>query len=556
MTLAPWRRRALVATVLVLSLTLFFRDALLARFTLFYGDSYDGMIEIALLNHWYNVFAHGATWNLTGWFAPNGDTLGYNDSYILPGVIFAFARMAGSDPFMAAFFSHVAMKAIGFLGMYALLFRGFRLPLGLSLAGATLFATANASLLHMYHAQLLAVGLIPWLMLAMIGTVRAMAGDHRAAMWRNGFGFALLFGLGALNAFYQIWFLCFFTLIFVPVGLAIASPETRATLWSTASRHWRALIILTASTAVALLPFLIVYLPKAAESGGHDWATGARDYLLIASTFVNSGPGNLIWGHILPMRSFHGGEGRVGFPLGILFALLVASVWAWRNRAQVPMATATAITLGIILLMMIRWSKTISIWWVVYHFVPGAGAVRVIERFMLFALIPVIVIVFQFLNRPGARPATTWTIIAFLLIEQVQLAAPLTLDRQAQMQMLTDVGAPPASCDTFFVVSARLVTGSVASDAERTLRAWGNRQGDGMALLLRYRHNVDAMMLASYYRRPTINGFSTFNPPGWNFERPYDDNYLSRVRAYARRNPVGRLCGLDRRRSPYWFAFR
>ena len=549
-------RRALIAAVLLLSLLFFFRDALLARFTLLYGDSYDGMIEVALLNHWYDVLAHGAAWNLTGWFAPYHDTLGYNDSYIIPGLFFAAARLAGSDPFLAAFFSHVVMKAIGFLGMYALLSRGLRMAFGLALAGAVLFATANGSLLHMYHAQLLAVGLVPWLMLAMIGTVRAMLEDARPAIWRNGIAFALLFGLAALNAFYQIWFLCFFTLVFTPVGLAITTPATRATLWSAARRHWPAAAMLATITAVALIPFFLVYLPKAMESGGHDWATEARDYLLIASTFVNSGPGNLIWGHILPMDAFHGGEGRVGFPLGILLVLVVGSFWAWRHRAEAPIAASAAVTLGIILFLMIRWSKTISLWWLVYHVVPGASAVRVIERFMLFALIPVIVIVLRFLGRTGARPATTWAIIAFLLVEQIQLAAPLTLDRQAQMQMLAGAGAPPASCDSFFVVSARLPSDPVVADAARILKAWGDRDGDSTAFLFRYRHNVDAMMLASYYGKPTINGLSTFNPPDSNFERPFDATYLSRVRAYAQRHPVGRLCGLDRRRSPQWFALR
>ena len=131
-------------------------------FGLMYGDSCDGLIEISILQHWYNVAAHGAMWNVTDYFYPHADTLGYNDTYVVPGVFFALARTSGADPFIAAFVSHVAVKAIGFLGMYALLRRGLAIRWPLALAGAAIFTTANVSLLHMYHAQLVSVGLIPW----------------------------------------------------------------------------------------------------------------------------------------------------------------------------------------------------------------------------------------------------------------------------------------------------------------------------------------------------------------------------------------------------------
>jgi len=67
-----------------------------------------------------------------------------------------------------------------------------------------------------------------------------------------------------------------------------------------------------------------------------------------------------------------------------------------------------------------------------------------------------------------------------------------------------------------------------------------------------YPHNVDAMLLAELWRMPTINGFSTFNPPDWNFASPRAPDYDARVLAYARRHGLRGLCRLDVRQARPW----
>jgi hypothetical protein len=146
----------------------------------------------------------------------------------------------------------------------------------------------------------------------------------------------------------------------------------------------------------------------------------------------------------------------------------------------------------------------------------------------------------------------TAAIVAALLVEQVQTAAPLALDRAVQLGMLRSVGPPPAMCDAIFVVSARPAGYPLLAEAAAIDRAWGGDGGNGAAPY--YRHNADAMLLASYYGRPTINGYSSANPPDWDLADPDAPDYLRRVRAYADRHRVGRLCGLDMRRRPHWFG--
>lgn len=541
---------------MLLCLAWFFRDCLATGLHILYGDSYDGVIEVAILNHWYQVFVEGAAWDVMGYFHPYPATLGYNDTYVLPGIPFTIARIFGADPFLAAFASHVAMKALGFAGMYVLLRRGIGISLALALAGAALFATANVSLLHMYHAQLLSVGLLPWLGFLALRAVAVLREDRRPALVGHGCGFALLYGATAFNAFYGLWFFSLFLVVYAPVALLLMTAEARAALFAAIGRHWRSLLICVTAGVVALIPVLLLYLPKVDAGARHAWEDGPHLYLPGIMTLFNVGSGNLVWGSLPAWLGsdvpFPGGETRFGFPIGMMAVTLFAMLWAGRERARSGIVLPVGIALAIILAFALRWPDDHSAWWYVYSWVPGASAVRVVQRLLLFALVGVIVIVITFLDRAPRRGWVTALILAGLFVEQVQLDAPLALDRDAQMRMLADVGPPPRACTAFFVVSARSANYPLLAEARAINRAWG---GDGTDRDARfYRHNVDAMLLASYYGRPTINGYSSFNPPDWRLSAPDAPDYLQRVRSYVDRHRLTHVCGLDVRRSQRWFA--
>ncbi len=548
----------MTGAVLLLCLATFFRDALLARLHLLYGDGYDSVIEVAILNHWYRVFTAGAAWDVTGYFHPYPATLGYNDTYLIPGIPFTLARIAGADPFLAAFVSHVAMKAIGFTGMYVLLRRGFTVRTPLALAGATLFATANASLVHMYHAQLLSVGLFPWLGFLGCQIVSTLRQDQTRRLVAYGCGFALLYGATALSAFYGLWFFSLFLALYTPITLLLATSGERRALAMAVARHSKALMLCAAVGAIALLPTLILYLPKIGAGAQHPWRSGAYLYLVDMTTLFNVGTGNLVWGRLPAALGYSlplpGGEARFGIPIGMLATTLFAMLWARRERASSGIVLPVGITITVLIALAFRWPGDHSAWWYAYSWIPGASAIRVVERLLLFALVGIVMIVIVFLDRAPRSSWATALIVVALLVEQVQLDAPLALDRNAQRAMLTAVGPPPRACKAFFVIAARPRTYPALAEARAIDIAWGGTGRDGRVLLQLYRHNVDAMLLASYYGIPTINGFSSFNPPDWNLSNPDARSYLQRVRAYARRHRITHLCGLDVRRPARWFG--
>jgi hypothetical protein len=370
-----------VAIVLLVCLAVFFRDALRSGLHILYGDAYDGVIEVAILEHWHCVVTAGAPWDVTGYFHPYPGTLGYNDTDLIPGIPYTIARLAGADPFVAAFASHVAMKALGFAGMYVLLRRGLSVRTPLALAGAALFATANVSLLHMYHAQLLSVGLLPWLGVLTIRTVEAIRGERPRAILAYGCGFALLYGATAFSAFYALWFFTLFLAICAPVALLLAGTGERRAFLVATVRQWRVLLPCAFVAALALVPTLALYLPKLGADTQHRWDTSAYLYLPSATTLFDVGPGNLVWGRLpaalgyaLPLP---GGEVSVGLPIGMIAAALFAVLWGVRDRRRGRIVLAIGIAIAIMIAMAMRWPGDHSAWWYVHAYVPGASASHV-----------------------------------------------------------------------------------------------------------------------------------------------------------------------------------
>ncbi len=140
----------------------------------------------------------------------------------------------------------------------------------------------------------------------------------------------------------------------------------------------------------------------------------------------------------------------------------------------------------------------------------------------------------------AARPLWGAAIVILLLAENLSAETAALLSRREQRAALDAIPSPPAGCRSFFVVAPR-VNEPIYINTE---------------LNALYPHNVDAMFLAEQWRVPTINGFSTFNPPDWNFADPLAADYEARVARYVARHRLQGVCRLDMRRAQPWARFR
>ena len=338
------------------------------------------------------------------------------------------------------------------------------------------------------------------------GLLAPAAVGYKTAGWR--FVLLLLYALSSLtNAFMWIQF--------APV---VAVVQARFAV-SAAAVNWLSLV------------FLLLYLPKAAETGMHSWDM-ARQYTLTPLDLIHVGAGNWLWGWLdsalawafrpeFPAWS----ERMTGFPL-LLLALFVAAAW----RPATPLLRALAIA------TLLSWACTwrigeVTPWWLLYQGFPGAKAARVVARYQLFLALPITVLAVSWLaaQAPRISRLALGLLLALLLAEQLNSYAPIFLDRGEELARLRAVPAPPAECQSFFVTAARTTS----------------RFGEEVATT--YNHNTEAMLLAEYLRLPTVNGISTFNPPLWPDGLPGTAEYLAGVRRYASAHALPGLCGLDLR---------
>ena len=545
-----WRGLALVTLTCAAALLLVFRRVIASGFDLGFSDRADGIIEISILEHWRNVLAGASTWNVTNYFYPYPATLGYNDGYFLYGLVYAFWRLF-ADPFLADTLNLATFKTIGFFAAYLLVARSLRWGRGAGLLVAFLFTNANGLMVQAGHAQLQSIALLPVAMLLAVAIPRAEREGRRMAACAAAASLALLLAAWLFTAFYMAWFTIFFGALF-------------AVCWAVASGRWRPMALLRVIVrhhlvievggivfAIAVIPFLTVYLPKARETGGQAYQA-ALHYLIRPLDPINVGTSNYVWGWLIRSlgAGMTDGEHNTGLPL-LLFALGVAAVWQAIVRRRAiggapvdPAFRAFAAAILLCWLLAIRigpWSA----WALVYELVPGAKGMRVVLRFQLFLILPVLLLVvgaWRGLARDWMRrrPFLLAGLVALLIAEQFGNDVPVAVSRSLDGAALWSIPAPPKDCASFYVVTARRGEPPYIDAEHEAL----------------YPHNVDAMLLAEQWRLPTVNGFSTFQPPDWDFADPRAASYDERVARYAVRHGLTKICRLNMASQNIWTYLR
>ncbi len=543
MRLSPVLRGVLGTLACLACLAVFFRGQLADGFTLLIGDRHDGVIALAIMEHWGTWLRGQAIgWDRTFYFHPVPATLGYNDGYLGFGLLLAGFRAFGTDPFLAGELANVALRAVGFLGFHLLGRRVFGLSFGWALLGAAIFTLSNNLYIRASHAQLFSVSLAPMLGVLAHGAATALLAGRRRLTFLWGAGFVLWHALMLLTGFYMAWYAAFFAAAFVLCWLLVAGRERRRALFRALLRGWAPLLLVLLLAALVNLPFVTLYLPKARETGMHDYAGMVAQYTVAPLDILHVGEKNLLWGWLVralndavrPGFPFWS-EQMTGLPVLLLLAFLGALAWAWRAAPTDRAALLRAVALATLL----TWALALRIdghsaWWFVYQYVPGAKAARVVARYQLFIVIPVIGLALAMLawlvrRMPrAAGVALALLATAGLLAEQVNAYSPRFLDRPLEAGRLARVPQPPPECRAFFVTAAR----QESRFGEETANA--------------YNHNTEAMLVAEAIRLPTINGISTFNPPHWPGGYPPQPEYLDAVRAYAKAWGVEQgLCGLN-----------
>jgi hypothetical protein len=517
----------------------FFRYQIANGFTQLFGDRYDGVIELSILEHWYNVFRGLSHWSQTNYFYPVTGSLGYNDGYFIYGLIYAAFRTRGVDPFLSSELVNITVRLIGFATFYIACRRVVQVTWAYALLGALLFTISNNIFIHMFHAQLLSVSFVPLLAVLAYGAFESLSAERWRGLLIWGVAFNLLFSACLMTGFYMAWYFAYLACATLGTWIAMAGRQRLKTTFAALRKKSVPLAILLCAAVLANIPFMSLYLPKALESGMHPYEV-VFQYTPSVLDLVHVGDHNLLYGRLQVLINEYlrpgfpaFSERTTGFPLLVLFLFACAVVSLWRLR-HLQDSTVILFLRALAVATVATWVLTLHVgpmspYYLVYHLVPGAQVVRVVARYQIFLTAPVIALAMFYLSQNASR--TTAPILAmvcaFLILEEINIASPLSLDRLHELTRLKAVTSPPPECEAFFVSAARPET------------LFGPLT-DGIVS-----HNVDAMLIAETTHLPTVNGTSTFVPPGWNLVNPESRSYHERVTAWALQNGVRKLCGLD-----------
>ena len=329
----------MLVLVCALCVGVFFRNQIANGFSLLLGDRHDAVIALSIMEHWRNVLAGAAEWSRTAYFHPVPGTLGYNDGYLLFGLVYAAFRGGGADPFLGGELTNMAMRAVGFLSMHAACRRVLGLSFGWSLLGAALFALSNNLFIRASHAQLFSIGFLPALAVLLHGAGSALFAGRRGALLGWGAAFVLLFAALLMTGFYMAWYFAFLSGATLLAWLLVAGDgQRRALMVAFRGAAWP-LALLVALALVANAPFLMLYLPKAAETGMHSWET-ALQHAPTPLDVLHVGEANLLFGWLVTLLN---GVFRPDFPswsermtglTPVLLLVFGASVlWLWRGAS-------------------------------------------------------------------------------------------------------------------------------------------------------------------------------------------------------------------------------
>jgi hypothetical protein len=523
---------AVVGTWLVGALVTF-RASVFHGFGPIVGNRGDGRLLGLLHEHWLDVVRGRAAWRTPTFFHPMSNTLGYSDTMVLNEVFYAPLRAVGFDRYAALQLTMILLTLVGFVGWYLVGTRLVAAPRSLVLALALVAVFANSLYVQLLHMQMLSIHWVPWLVLLIARVWRA---DRLREQLPAAAAAGALFGLLLWSTYYIAWFAAFVGgLIAVAVAVRCRRSLRAVGVRGVLDRGWRPALAATAGAALPIAGFLFTYLPTIQNSGSRSF-DDAYHYSPGPADLLNVGRGNLLWGRgvevLLGTRRADNPELASAVTPLVVLALLACAVALFRHRRS--STTTTSETLAQVLVGVTLVLPLLSVHigaftpWRLVWLVPGASGLRAIGRIQLIAawLAPMAMLCTivsvrrqrQAVAMSRSAVAAVVLTIGLLVVEQCNTASVAKLDRAAELAFIRHTPAPPAECESFFLLTSP--TGFY------------------------FELDLDAMIIAQTHRLPTLNGYSGAEPPGWRLRHDKPD-YLANVQSWVRLHGLRHVCSYD-----------
>ncbi|MGE6761317.1 hypothetical protein ACQKGO_25090 [Corallococcus interemptor] len=488
----------------VLALLLSHHPALLSGLRLVQGDEGDVRFNHYILEHGWRFVsgdpAHARFWD-PPMFHPEPNVAAYSDVLLGVAPFYWMWRVLGLGADLSWQAWALTMAALNYAAAVWLLLRGFGLRVFPAVVGAVLFTAGAPRINQLNHPQLEGQFFALIAMGAVIALTRPETDRRQGIAWS-----ALLVGafVAQLYAgFYWGWFLFFFLLLAFIAGLAFR--DTRGPLLMALRRHLPALVGFGVVGLVVLAP-LVLHSRQAIGTVGLRSFGDVSPMVPRFWSWFFVGQDSWLYGWTNGFSKFQrmpvAWEHRLGF--GFVTPVLAGiGLWQARSRTSVRLLLVLAVAT---LLLASRYTGGFTPWWLVFHGVPGAAAIRALSRIGLWLLVPAAVGLALYLQRQwdSGRAALAVALGALCLLEQ-GLTGPVYDRHEARADVEAVAARIAPGCATFFYAPT-------SGEAQE------------------WKYHLDAVWASGEHGVPTVNGYSGNYPQGWKLQ----DNRRFNAEAAAR----------------------
>ncbi|HTA76080.1 MAG TPA: hypothetical protein VK791_02865 [bacterium] len=463
-------------------------------------------------------------------FYPTKGVLGYCDAMAGAAPIYCSFRLLRLDMYNATLATVLVFNIFNFLACFWFLKKGFNLKTFPSSIGAAFFTFNSIKYNQLEHYDFQALYFLPIILLCFVLFIRrsSQTSEKIKILWLA----AVLIDVQLLTSFYMGWFLAIWGIALLFMFLIFEHKDFFSRSWKVVFPPSRfsygvALFILV----VGLIPFLALYLPVLHLKGPRPLPDVINNMPTLKALMWMSDK-NYVWGWLSHFNSFANmdceWENRLG--LGLLFSLfwLWVTVKAVRNipnlthkkapgfpfekdsQAQSQSVFETLVILSVwfcVLLILKRHGQPI-LWQWIYNWVPGGKAVLCTSRFGVVLMLPVSMIF--------AFEVQRWIGCFSTIKEPVKKIGAIALMGAALSGIwFEQMGESP--CGVISVTNARNDTMRLAKLIPKDATAFyiSGTPGDSY-FADRGECQTGAMLIAIVSGVPTLNGYYTSGPPGWN----------------------------------------
>ena len=477
-----------------LGLALFFRFELASGFATVKGHQFDDRQALWVLE-WIARCVSGDPLCSDVWsapfFHPAPGALAFGDPTLGLGWIYAGVRALGPSPAPAFVITQMLMLALAYLAALWMLRWALCLPVLPAALGAFLFAYGAPIAAQADHPHLFALFPIPILVGALARLLEETDHRRRRSMW------ILATAAWVAQAYLNLtlfWLTSFVIVCLLLAGLALRS--TRAVLLGAARQDLAPALTAAALAGAAVYPLLRRMGETQLLVGGARTTAQWLDFAPQPESWLNVGAQNWVWGFLSawpPIRDLpFAWEHELGVGL-LTTAACLGGAWLGRRR---PALLALFLAAGVAGLLTLRWPGGWTLWTAIHAFWPGAQSVRALGRFSLVLLAPAALALALAAERLLSRgPRGAFAMLAAVVLLEQQRSFDTSEPAVAEARVAALAAVVPADCPSFF---------------------WSPRGSRGSSTELSPAiTQVDAMWAAFATGKPTVNGYTSYAPPGW-----------------------------------------